>query len=98
MEETNTSINEDLIKVINDTITKASDKTYGTFRTPNIPVGFYPLGDAVYGGLEKFELNSFSVNGDVYHPPDYDKIVSFTSYNVAAPSSVVGNCILGSVI
>ena len=78
---TSTSISLQLMKSVNDTISKASDLSYGTFRTPNVPVGYYPLGDSVYGGLETFELNSFSVNGDVLHPPDYIKIVTFTSFN-----------------
>jgi hypothetical protein len=77
---TSTSISWQLMKVVNDKITKASDLTYGTFRTSNVPEGYYPLGDSVYGGLETFELNSFSVNGDVLHPPDYTKIVTFTSF------------------
>jgi hypothetical protein len=75
------SISYQLIKTVNQTITKASDDMYGTFRTPNLPEGYYPIGDSVYGGLEDFELNSFSLNGDVLHPTDYIKIVSFTSFN-----------------
>ena len=74
------SISWQLMKEVNDNITKASDLTYGTFRTAVVPVGYYPLGDSVYGGLETFELNSFSVNGDVLHPTDYIKIVTFTSF------------------
>ena len=78
---TSTSISWQLMKVVNNRITKASDASYGTFRTANVPEGYYPLGDSVYGGIESFELNSFSVNGDVLHPPDYIKIVTFTSFN-----------------
>ena len=75
------SIFYQLIKIVNANITKASDDTYGTFRTTNVPEGYYPIGDSVYGGLEDFELNSFSINGDVLHPTDYIKIVSFKSFN-----------------
>ena len=78
---TPTSISWQLMKVVNNSISKASDLSYGTFRTTNSPSGYYSLGDSVYGGLETFELNSFSVNGDVLHPPDFIKIVTFTSFN-----------------
>jgi len=70
-----------LIKILNYTITRASDKTYGTFRNPRGKIGYLPIGDCVYGGLENFELNSFMLNGDVLYPPKYTKLVSFTSYN-----------------
>ena len=70
-----------LIKILNDAITKASDKTYGTFRNPTGKIGYLPIGDCVYGGLENFELNSFMLNGDVLHPPSYTHLVTFTSYN-----------------
>ena len=71
-----------LIKAIND-ITKASSKTYGTFRQPDSVLGEYiPLGDTVYGGLEdKMVLNSFVVDGNILYPSNYIKLVSFKSYN-----------------
>jgi len=78
---TPTSIAYQLIQTINDSVTKASTNTYGTFRNPNGKVGYMSLGDAVYGGLEKFELNAFMVNGDVMYPSSHTKLVSFTSYN-----------------
>jgi hypothetical protein len=84
---TPSSITLQLMKEVNDNITKASDLSYGTFRTPTVPVGYYPIGDSVYGGLETFELNSFSVNGDVLHPLDYIKIVSFPSFDAKLNSS-----------
>lgn len=70
-----------LVQVINDIVTKASNDTYGTFRNPFGKVGYLSVGDSVYGGLEKFELNSFMVNGDVMYPSSYSKLVSFASYN-----------------
>jgi len=76
-----TSIAYQLINVINDAVTKASNNTYGTFRHPNGKVGYISLGDAVYGGLENFELNSFVVNGDLMYPASNQKLVSFKTYN-----------------
>ena len=70
-----------LIKSINDNITTATERTYGTFRSPVPKVGYVPLGDCVYGGTETFELNSFVVSGNVMYPLGYNKLVSFTSYN-----------------
>ena len=78
---TTNSIAVSLIKVINSEITKASDRTYGTFRSPVNPVGYVALGDSVYGGLEKFELLSFTINGNVLYPDHYEKLVTFKSYN-----------------
>ena len=78
---TPTSIAIKLVQVINDSVTKASNDTYGTFRNPNGKVGYISIGDSVYGGLEKFELNSFMVNGDVMYPSSYTKLVTFTSFN-----------------
>ena len=75
------SIAYQLIQTINDSVTKASNKTYGTFRNPNGKVGYMSLGDSVYGGLETFKLNAFMVNGDVMYPSSHKKLVSFTSYN-----------------
>jgi len=76
-----TSIAFKLVDVINDSITKSSDNTYGTFRNPNGKVGYLSIGDSVYGGIEKFELNSFMINGDVMYPSNFTKLVTFTSYN-----------------
>jgi len=78
---TPTSIAFKLVNVINDSFTKASHDTYGTFRNPNGKVGYLSIGDSVYGGLEKFELNSFMINGDVMYPSNFTKLVTFTSYN-----------------
>lgn len=78
---TSSAIAIQLIKIVNNTITKSSDETYGTFRNPRGKIGYLPIGDSVYGGLENFELNSFMLNGDVLHPIDYQKLVTFTSYN-----------------
>lgn len=78
---TPTSIIYQLVQVINDTITKASNTTYGTFRNPNGKVGYMALGDSVYGGLENFNLNSFMVSGDIMYPSTYNKLITFTSYN-----------------
>lgn len=75
------SISIYLIKIINDTITKASESTYGTIRNPVGKVGYTPIGDCVYGGLEDFELNSFMANGNVMYPTSYNKLITFTSYN-----------------
>lgn len=70
-----------LIKAINE-VTKASSSTYGTFRNPNGKVGYLPLGDSIYGGLEdKMELNSFMVDGNMLYPSNYTKLVSFKSHN-----------------
>jgi hypothetical protein len=70
-----------LVKNINDTITTASEHTYGTFRSPVPKVGYVPLGNCVYGGTEQFELNSFVVQGNIMYPSGYNKLVSFISYN-----------------
>ena len=71
-----------LIKSINKSLTKASDRSYGTFKTPTrIVGGFIPLGDSVYGGYENFVLNSFVVQGDYMFPPSYKQLVSFTAFN-----------------
>lgn len=70
-----------LIKVINENITTASERAYGTFRSPIQKVGYIPIGDCVYGGTETFALNSFVVTGNVMYPSGYNKLVSFTSYN-----------------
>ena len=76
-----TAIAIQLIKVLNESITKASDDSYGTFRNPTGKIGYLPIGDCVYGGLENFELNSFMLKGDTQYPPSYTKLVTFTSYN-----------------
>ena len=78
---TPSSIAYQLIQTINDSVTKASNKTYGTFRKPVGKLGNTSLGDTVYGGLEKFELNAFMVNGDIMYPSSHKKLVSFTSYD-----------------
>ena len=78
---TPSSITFQLVQIINDTITKASHDTYGTFRTPFGKIGSLSIGDNVYGGLENFILNSFMVNGDIMYPSQYNKLVTFTSYN-----------------
>ena len=70
-----------LIENINANITKSSTRTYGTFKTPGVKIGFTPLGDSVYGGNENFALNSFMVNGDYMHPPSYRLLVSLPTYN-----------------
>lgn len=70
-----------LIKVINQGLTSASDRTYGTFRTPVPKVGYVALGDEVYGGTDTFGLNSFVVNGNIMYPAGFNKLVSFQSYN-----------------
>lgn len=70
-----------LVKSINDDITNAAERTYGTFRSPVPKVGYIPLGDCAYGGTETFELNSFVVSGNVMYPIGYNKLLSFTSYN-----------------
>lgn len=77
-----TSIAYQLIQVINDSISKSSKNVYGTFRHPKGKVGYISLGDAVYGGLEDFKLNSFVVNGDLMYPSSNLKLVSFKSYNI----------------
>ena len=70
-----------LVKAINE-ITKASKKTYGTFRNPNGRVGYIAIGDSVYGGLEdNLELNSFMIDGNILYPSNYIQLVSFKSYN-----------------
>jgi hypothetical protein len=78
---TSNSIAVYLIKIINENISKASNRTYGTFRKPYGKTGYTSLGDSVYGGLEKFELNSFVASGNVIYPSSYDQLVSFTCYN-----------------
>ena len=71
-----------LIKNINNDITKASNRTYGTFRFPVPKVGYISLGNSVYGGVETaFKLNSFVVSGDIMYPVGYNKLVSFQSFN-----------------
>lgn len=78
-----------LIKRLNEEITRATEFTYGTIRTPVPKVGYIALGNSVYGGTESsisggkesFSLNSFVVTGDVMYPSGYNKLVSFTSYN-----------------
>jgi hypothetical protein len=76
-----TSIAIYLIENVNANITKSSTRTYGTFKTPGIKIGFTSLGDSVYGGSENFALNSFMVNGDYMHPPSYRLLVSLPTYN-----------------
>ena len=70
-----------LIENINSNITKASTRTYGTFKSPSVKVGYTTLGDSVYGGNENFALNSFMVNGDFMHPASYTLLVTLPSYN-----------------
>ena len=70
-----------LVKLINESITKASESTYGTIRNPVGKVGYTPLADTAYGGLENFELNSFMANGNVMYPKSYNKLITFSSYN-----------------
>lgn len=70
-----------LVKLINESITKASESTYGTIRNPVGKVGYTPLADTAYGGLENFELNSFMANGNVMYPKRYNKLITFSSYN-----------------
>jgi len=70
-----------LINTINESNTKASRDTYGTFRSPNVKVGYLSLGSCVYGGIENFELNSFVISGNILYPSSYTQLVSFTSYN-----------------
>ena len=78
---TSNSIAIFLIENINSNLTKSSTRTYGTFKTPGVKVGYTPFGDSVYGGNENFALNSFMVNGDFMHPPSYTLLVTLTSYN-----------------
>lgn len=70
-----------LIKIINTDITAASENTYGTFRTPVPKVGYLPLGDSVYGGVENFALNSFVVSGDIMYPQGYTKLTTLSAFN-----------------
>ena len=75
------SISVLLIKAINE-FSRASLKTYGTFRNPNGKTGYLPIGDNVYGGLEdRLELNSFMIDGNIVYPKNYTNLVSFKSYN-----------------
>ena len=67
-----------LIKAINE-YTKADIVDYGSFRHPKCSL---PLGDALYGGIERgMELNSFRVDGNVLYPSSYTPLVSFKAYN-----------------
>jgi len=77
------SITIALVKIINQYTTRASEENYGTFRSSvGTKVGYTPIGDSVYGGVEdNLELNSFVVDGNKMYPSSYDKIVSFHSYN-----------------
>lgn len=76
------SIAINLIENINANITKASDNTYGNFKTPEpVDGGYIPLGDSAYGGTEDFALNSFMVNGAYHHPSSYSLLITLTSYN-----------------
>jgi hypothetical protein len=71
-----------LIQNINEQMTTASDAIYGKFTTPVSKVGYVSLGDSVYGGTEDFNLNSFVVSGNIMYPAAFDKLVTFTSYNL----------------
>jgi hypothetical protein len=71
-----------LIQNINEQMTAASDEIYGKFTTPVPKVGYVTLGDSVYGGTEDFNLNSFVVSGNIMYPSAFDKLVTFTSYNL----------------
>jgi hypothetical protein len=70
-----------LIKIINANATTSSNNTYGTFRAIVPKVGYLPIGDCIYGGNEKFSLNSFVVSGDIMYPSGYDKLITLTAYN-----------------
>lgn len=70
-----------LIKIINADITTASENTYGTFRTPVLKIGYLPLGDSVFGGVETFSLNSFLVSGDIMYPAGYTKLITLEAFN-----------------
>lgn len=70
-----------LVKYINDDITTAAEYSYGTINNAIPKVGYISIGNAVYGGVENFKLNSFVVNGDIMYPSGYNKLVSFQSYN-----------------
>ena len=74
---TPTSISYLLLKIINETVTKSSKDTYGTFRITNNVSGYISLGDSVYGGVEDFQLNSFVISGNVLHPSSYNKLYVF---------------------
>jgi len=69
-----------LINQINNSVSRVSHDTYGTFRSPK-SVKYISLGDSVYGGIEDFELNSFMIDGNIMYPSSYTALVSFTSYN-----------------
>jgi len=72
-----------LIKAIND-FTKSSNTSYGSFRRPGGKIGYLPLGDSVYGGIEgDLELNSFMVNGNILYPGSYTALLSFKATNNA---------------
>lgn len=70
-----------LIKAINN-FTKASDSVYCSFRRPGGKIGYLPLGDSVYGGIEgDLELNSFMISGNILYPASYTKLLSFKATN-----------------
>ena len=70
-----------LIKAINN-FTKASDSVYCSFRRPGGKIGYLPLGDSVYGGIEDdLELNSLMVNGNILFPGNYTALVTFKATN-----------------
>lgn len=73
-----------LIKVINTDITAASENTYGTFCVPVPKVGYLPLGDSIYGGVETFALNSFVVSGDIMYPQGYTKLITLRAFDSKA--------------
>ena len=70
-----------LIKAINN-FTKSSNINYGTFRHPGGKIGYQPLGDTVYGGIEDdIELNSFMISGNILYPDSYTSLLSFKATN-----------------
>ena len=55
---------------------------YGTFKKPYGISGPLPLGDCVFGGLEKdMELNAFRISGNILYPYSYTNMVSFNIIN-----------------
>ena len=70
-----------LIKAINN-YTKSSDSVYCSFRRPGGKIGYLPLGDSVYGGIEQdLELNSLMVSGNVLFPNSYTALLTFQAIN-----------------
>ena len=70
-----------LYNSINSSIGTSNSNITGYFRRPDVPLGYYSLGDTCMGGSEEYKLTSFAINGDIILPEGFTQLCTFTTIN-----------------